>query len=113
MVAELFGIFPAWLFDLVLPASATVLSASESVEAYQEALGRWARAHLAGVEEPDRSADLLQRVVECVDASGLALFAGWQRAVWPQGDVERVAHGLMVLREYCGGVHFAALRAVG
>jgi hypothetical protein len=113
VVAELFGIFPRWLFDLVLPATAKVLSASEAVEAYQEALGRWARMHLAGVEEPGRLADLLKRVVDCADASGLTLFAGWQHAVWPRGDVERVAYGLMVLREYRGGVHFVALRAVG
>lgn len=113
VVAELFGIFPSWLFDLVLPAAAKVLSAPEAVEAYQEALVRWARVHLAGVEEPGRLADLLKRTVERADASGLALFAGWQQAVWPHGDVERVGHGLMVLREYRGGVHFAALRAVG
>ncbi|WP_199430037.1 SCO6745 family protein [Qaidamihabitans albus] len=113
VATEVFGIFPRWIFDVVLPAAVEAISATEAVAAYQEASARWARARLAGLAEPERLAELLVRLVEGADASGLGLFAGWREAAWPAGAVERVAHGLTVLREYRGGVHFAALRAVG
>ncbi|AIJ26789.1 helix-turn-helix domain-containing protein [Amycolatopsis methanolica] len=48
-----------------------------------------------------------------VEASGLALFAGRQQVSWPADPVARIGHGLMLLREYRGGLHFAVLRAVG
>ncbi|PRX44585.1 hypothetical protein B0I33_11194 [Prauserella shujinwangii] len=113
VVADLFGIFPGWLLDAVLPAAAEAVGAAEAVTAYQEAASRWARATLAGLAEPERLAGLLRRLVEAAEPSGLALFGGWRRVAWPEGGAERVVHGLNVLREYRGGVHFAALRAVG
>lgn len=113
VVAQLFGIFPRWIFDAVLPAAVSAIGSSDAVAGYQEASARWARARLSGLPEPAELAGLLARLVDGADASGLALFAGWQATPWPSGAVERVAHGLSVLREYRGGVHFAALRAVG
>lgn len=111
LVAELFGIFPRWLLDVAL-TGATV-GAGRAVAAYQEANARWARAHLAGFAGADRLSCFLRRLVEAADASAFALFAGWQRAEWPSGEVERATHGLAVFREFRGGLHFAALRAVG
>jgi hypothetical protein len=113
VVAELFGIFPGWLFDVVLPAATQALDAPAAVSAYVEASARWSRAHLSGLVDADRLAELLFRLIDAADAGGLALFAGWQRAERPEGAVERVGLGLTVLREYRGGLHFAALRAVG
>ncbi|GHF04198.1 hypothetical protein GCM10017786_42500 [Amycolatopsis deserti] len=109
VVAELFGIFPRWVVDAVLPTATERLGAEVAVAAYTEALYRWSKAHLR--ESP--LAALLPRLVEAADASGLALFAGWQRVEWPSDPVARIGHGLMLLREYRGGLHFAALRAVG
>jgi hypothetical protein len=89
------------------------LDATAAVRAYAESSARWSRVNLSAVPEPGRSAELLFRVVDAADASGLALFAGWQRAQRPEGDVERLGFALMVFRELRGGLHFAALRAVG
>jgi hypothetical protein len=113
VVAELFGIFPAWLFERTLPAVAKLSSAEEAVAAYQCAGARWAQKHLRGVADAERLGELLSRLVGSADGSGLALFAGWQAVTWPVEPVERLRHGLTVLREYRGGLHFAALRAVG
>lgn len=113
VVAELFGIFPRWIFDAVLPAATKALGFEEAVAAYQDGAARWARNRLAGMAEPHRVAALLERVTDQADASGLALFAGWQRVSRPEEALARVGHDLMLLREYRGGVHFAALRAVG
>ncbi|MFG1639340.1 hypothetical protein ACGFMK_03545 [Amycolatopsis sp. NPDC049252] len=113
VAAELFGIFPHWLFDYVLPPATEILDSAAAVRAYAESSARWSRVNLSAVPEPGRVADLLFRVVDAADASGLALFAGWQRAQRPEGDVERLGFALMVFRELRGGLHFAALRAVG
>jgi hypothetical protein len=113
VAAELFGIFPHWLFDYVLPPATAALDAPASVRAYAESSARWSRVSLSAVSEPGRLADLLFRVVDAADASGLALFAGWKNASRPAGDVERLGFALMVFRELRGGLHFAALRALG
>ena len=113
VAAELFGIFPHWLFDFVLPPATEVLDAPAAVRAYTESSARWSRVHLSAVSEPGRLADLLFRVVDSADASGLALFAGWKNASRPSADVERLGFALMVFRELRGGLHFAALRVLG
>ncbi|MEV7042481.1 hypothetical protein [Amycolatopsis sp. NPDC051061] len=113
VAAELFGIFPHWLFDFVLPPATAALDAPASVRAYAESSARWSRVNLSAVSEPARLAELLFRVVDAADASGLALFAGWKHASRPTGDVERLGFALMVFRELRGGLHFAALRALG
>lgn len=113
VAAELFGIFPHWLFEFALPPAMAALDASASVRAYTESSARWSRVNLSAVSEPGRLAELLFRVADAADASGLALFAGWQNAERPAGDVERLGFALMLVRELRGGLHFAALRAVG
>ncbi|MEU4245919.1 hypothetical protein AB0F15_00740 [Amycolatopsis sp. NPDC026612] len=113
VAAELFGIFPHWLFDFVLPPATAALDAPAAVRAYAESSARWSRVNLSAVPDAARLAELLFRVVDTADASGLALFAGWKNAERPSGDVERLGFALMVFRELRGGLHFAALRAVG
>ncbi len=113
VAAELFGIFPHWLFDFVLPPATAALDAPAAVRAYVESSARWSRVSLSAAPEPGRLAELLFRVVDAADASGLALFAGWKNASRPEGDAERLGFALMVFRELRGGLHFAALRAVG
>jgi hypothetical protein len=113
VAAELFGIFPHWLFDFVLPPATAALDAPAAVRAYAESSARWSRVNLSAAPEPGRLADLLFRVVDHADASGLALFAGWKNVSRPEGDAERLGFALMVFRELRGGLHFAALRALG
>ncbi|MGW3996357.1 SCO6745 family protein [Amycolatopsis sp. NPDC004772] len=113
VAAELFGIFPHWLFEYVLPPATAALDAPAAVRAYAESSARWSRVSLSAVSEPARLAELLFRVVDAADASGLALFAGWKNTERPTGDVERLGFALMVFRELRGGLHFAALRALG
>lgn len=113
VVADLFGIFPSWLHDFVLPAAAAAVPSGRAVEAYVEALSRWSKTHLEDVENAERLAALLQTVIDGADGSGLALFSGWRRIDAPADPLARLGFALMVLREYRGGIHFAALRAMG
>lgn len=102
VAAELFGIFPHWLFEVVLPPSTAALDAPAAVRAYAESSARWSRVNLSAAPEPGRLADLLFRVVDAADASGLALFAGWKNAARPEGDEERLGFALMLFRELRG-----------
>ncbi|MFI6301173.1 hypothetical protein ACIBCH_04835 [Amycolatopsis thailandensis] len=113
VVAKLFGIFPSWLFEFALPPAMATVDAASAVRAYSRSSAKWAHVSLSGAADPGRLADLLFRLVDAADASGLALFAGWQLAERPEDDIERLAFALMVFREFRGGVHFAALRAAG
>ena len=113
VVAELFGIFPAWLVELALTSKTGELAAPQAVEAYSAGCWEWGRNHLGAVPEPDRVADLLFGVVDEADGTGLALFAGWRLAPRPDDAPGRLAHALMVARELRGGLHFAALRSCG
>jgi len=113
VAAELFGIFPHWLFEFALPPAMAALDAPSAVRAYAESSARWSRVNLSAVPEPGRLADLMFRIVDAADASSLALFAGWKNAERPSGDVERLGFALMLFRELRGGLHFAALRAMG
>ncbi|SDX17656.1 hypothetical protein SAMN05421504_102554 [Amycolatopsis xylanica] len=113
LAAALFGIFPSWLFEFALPAATSAISAPDAVRAYLDANASWSRSHLTDIKEPERLAELLFRLTHAADATGLALFAGWQAAERPEDPHERVGQALMILREYRGGIHFAALRAVG
>jgi hypothetical protein len=113
VVCELFGIFPGWLFDVMLPPATESVTAADAVRAYSAANEAWSNAHLAAVPDAGRLADLLFRLIDAADASGLALFAGWKHAERPEGELARLGHALAVFREFRGGVHFAALRALG
>ncbi|GAB3138257.1 hypothetical protein GCM10027258_15080 [Amycolatopsis stemonae] len=71
VAAELFGIFPHWLFEYVLPPAAAVLDAPAAVRAYSESSARRSRVNLSAVSEPGRLAELLFRAIDAADAGGL------------------------------------------
>jgi hypothetical protein len=106
----LLGSFPQWVLDAVWESSAGQ-EAEDLVAAYSRALVAWGSNHLAGLADAERTADLIEPIVDAADPSALPLFAGWRAAVRPQDPPARAAHLLMVLRELRGGLHFAALRA--
>lgn len=110
VVASVLGIFPEWLVEAALVRS---LPADRAADAYLGACWDWARNHLADVPEAERFAKLAFTVVDAADASALPLFRGWRDAARPEDAPAALGHALMVLRELRGGLHFAALRAVG
>ncbi len=111
VVAELFGVFQTRLVEVLLSRGS--LAADAAVAAYSAGLWQWSRDELAAAAEPGALADLLLKVVDAADACALPLFAGWRAAPRPDGDVERLGHALMLMRELRGALHFAALRTNG
>ncbi|MEJ2857233.1 MULTISPECIES: SCO6745 family protein [unclassified Saccharothrix] len=110
VVAALIGIFPEWLIEKALVRG---LPADLAIEAYLGGCWDWSRTALTGAEDSDHLAELGFAVADAADSSGLALFRGWRDAPRPTDGPARLGHALMLLRELRGGLHFAALRAVG
>ncbi|PTR32301.1 hypothetical protein C8K36_1011353 [Rhodococcus sp. OK519] len=113
VVASLFGIFPAWLIELMLGEAAPVVAAGDAIRGYTRACGAWGSAELPRSDGTDEATELLYRVVDGADLTALPLVAGWQIQERPLAPAERFAHALMLARELRGGLHFAALRASG
>ncbi|MEV6527055.1 hypothetical protein AB0M43_34515 [Longispora sp. NPDC051575] len=75
---------------------------------------RWGRERLDGFAGVARLADLAGRVAAAADAAGLTLFGAWRSTPAPEdGPGARAAVALHLLREFRGGVHLLAVRAVG
>ncbi|WP_412541676.1 hypothetical protein R8Z50_03715 [Longispora sp. K20-0274] len=75
---------------------------------------RWGRERLGAFGGVERLAELAERVVAAADASGLTLFGAWRSTPAPEdGPGARAAVALHLLREFRGGVHLLAVRAVG
>jgi hypothetical protein len=115
VVADLVGIFPRDAVGFALDR-APQLPADVAVESFRAACRDWARGHLAPSLDPAAAAhcaELLFEVVDRADGGALALFSAWRATPRPTEPVDRFAHGLLLARELRGGLHFAAIRAVG
>ncbi|XVV03506.1 SCO6745 family protein [Actinosynnema sp. CA-248983] len=110
VVAALIGIFPEWLIEKALVRG---FPADQAIDAYLGGCWDWSRTALSGADDPGRLAELGFAVADAADPSGLALFRGWRDERRPDDGPARLGHVLMLLRELRGGLHFAALRAVG
>ena len=86
----------------------TEAAAAQMSVAYR--IGEEALGALSGLGE---AADHLARITSEVDASALALFAGFRSLPVPSSDPARFMHQVVLLRELRGSVHLAALAATG
>lgn len=110
VVAAVLGIFPTRVVEKSLVRG---FPATRAIEAYLGACWDWARDAFSAADRPGRLADLGFAVADAADPSALPLFQGWRGANRPDDAAARLGHALMLLRELRGGLHFAALRAVG
>lgn len=90
-----------------------VAGAEEASRRYARACVLWAEAHLDGLENADRLAELAEKVVTGVDVGGLPLFAGWRAVPLPDDGPARALHLAHVMREWRGAMHLAATTAAG
>lgn len=80
---------------------------------YAQGCADVARRRFPDDERTRRAADLVERVVDAADPTGLPLFAGWRLAARPADPPGRLGLLLNVLREHRGAVHVAAVAAMG
>ncbi|MFM9037814.1 MAG: SCO6745 family protein [Actinomycetota bacterium] len=111
VVSSAFGFFAPSLVATMW--SGGIEPARAGADRYTEGCQQWGRSRLSGFDGATRLADLLARVIDAADASGLSLFAGWRAQPRPNDDVARCYQLVHVLRELRGCVHLIAVLATG
>ncbi len=115
VVASAFVFFNPETVRTSWEAGGQVLPRREAALAFAGCAHEWARVHLADGPDFERLAELAGRVIAECNPAGAPSFAAW-RAV-PEPDHHRVKalalHRLNVLRELRGGLHGAAVLAMG
>lgn len=108
LLRRIFGTFAE---RAVLAGTAHPIAAQAAVGGFAAALNRWSEAHLPA---RPRLAHAIARVVDVPGGDSLLLFAGWREQPRPDLDTPAgLGHQLFLLRELRGGLHLAALAALG
>jgi len=114
VVAAALPFIPLEVVRAVVGAARSKMSAADAVQHYLGACRAWGQAHLGTVDELDRLAALLERVVAAGSVASNPLFAGWRAVPLPADDLPgRVAQLLFLAREHRGGPHIVAILASG
>lgn len=113
VVVSAFGFFAEGLVRSLWESGIAVEGARAGADRYTAGAAAWGRRRLQGFGEAGRLAELLERVVDPADATGLVLFAGWRAQVRPDDDLGRCYVLLHVLRELRGAAHVACVAASG
>jgi len=113
VVSAAFGYFNPALVAGLWNSAKAIVSPRVAGSAYMEASGDHGRLKLSGVEGLDAFVAAAEKVLAATDVDGFSLFAGV--ASEPRADdlPARAMQLLTVLREYRGGAHLVAVRAVG
>ena len=113
VVISAFAFFAPGLVRSLWDAGIAVEGARRASDRYALACAEWGRQRLGTFAQSERLAELLAKVVDHVDPSGLALFAGWQTQARVDDALGRCYQLLHILRELRGSVHIVAIVAHG
>lgn len=113
VVSSAFAFFEPGLVRTMWEKGLPVEGARAAGRRYGRACAEFGRGLVAGFDGASRLAELAGRVADGVDASGLALFAGWRAEPRPEDAEARAFFLLHVLRELRGSAHIVALVAAG
>lgn len=111
VIAAAFPFVAAELVEPLWAAAADTLAPELAVGPYTRACQQWGHSNLVGLDDLERTCELLQRIVEAAPPHVGALFAGWRTVALPEDGPGRAAQLLHVARELRGGIHTAAVVA--
>ncbi len=111
VVASAFPFIDAALAEPLWAAAAETLAPELAVEPYTRACQEWGRSNLVGLDNLERTCELLAQIVDAAPPHMGALFAGWRTVALPEDAPGRAAQLLHVARELRGGIHVAAIVA--
>lgn len=112
VIAAAFGFFQPDALRKIWPACTAIRPARQAAKLYADALGNHGATVLADFDQPQRLAQLTERVVDAASPTGLPLFAGWRAEPRPNDPARRAVHALHLLREWRGSAHVAAVTAL-
>ena len=113
VVASAFGFFAPALIRTMWERGVVVEGARAAATRYADACAEYGRRRMVAFARAERLAELAGAIAAGVDASGLALFAGWRAHPLPDDSPGRAYQLLHVLRELRGSVHVLAVVASG
>ena len=113
VVVSAFAFFAPSLVRSLWDAGVAVEGARKASDRYALACAEWGRQRLGAFAHAERLAELLAKIVDHADPTGLALFAGWQTQSRVDDALGRCYQLLHVLRELRGSVHIVAIVAHG
>ncbi|MFM7872066.1 MAG: SCO6745 family protein [Actinomycetota bacterium] len=113
VVISAFGFFAPDLVRSLWDIGVAVEGARAGADRYALGCAAWGRARLGDFASAERAVELLEKVIDSADGTGLSLFAGW-RAQARVGDAPGRCYQLVhVLREMRGSAHIVAIVAHG
>jgi len=113
VVHSAFGYFHPAMVAKLWNSAKEVMAPRDAARAHLTCAYDMARTKLADVSGLDAYADAAATVVNAVDDSALALFAGLRAEPVPTDVPAAAYHHAVLLRELRGGVHLVAVTAVG
>ncbi|MEY4361110.1 MAG: hypothetical protein RL391_416 [Actinomycetota bacterium] len=113
VVSSAFGFFAPSLVRSLWEAGVPVEGARAGADRYTIGCAEWGRTRLGDWAGAPRAVQLLERIIDGANDSGLSLFAGWRAQSRPNDPVGRAYLLMHVLRELRGGVHLVATLAGG
>lgn len=113
VIVSAFGFFAPTLVRKLWEAGVVVEGPRAAADRYTLGCAQWGRTRLQGATGASRLVELLEKVVDRADASGLSLFSGWRAQPRPDDDLGRAYLLVHVFRELRGSAHLAAVLASG
>lgn len=113
VVVSAFGFFAPSLIGSLWNSGVVVEGARAGADRYAEACARWGSKRLVDLPGVEELEDLLTRIVDSADPTGLSLFAGWQTQTRSADLPGRCYQLIHVLRELRGSCHIVAVVAHG
>lgn len=113
VVISAFGFFAPNLVRSLWDIGVAVEGARAGADRYALGCAAWGRARLHGFASAERAVELLEKVIDSADGTGLSLFSGWRaqaRVADAPGRCYQLVH---VLREMRGSAHIVAIVAHG
>jgi len=113
VVASAFGYFAPGVMEAIWGSAKERMAPRDAAREYLRCAEDFGRARLSGLEGLDAFNEAAEAVVDAVDVSALALFAGVAAEPLPDDTPARAYRNVMTLRELRGSVHLLSVVASG
>jgi len=113
VVASAFGYFNTGMVATMWEAGKEIMPPREAAKTYLECAAKFGRGALGDASGLSQFNDAAEKLINSIDVSGLALFAGIAAEPLPDDAPGRAYRNICTLRELRGSVHLLAVVASG
>lgn len=113
VVISAFGFFAPELVRSLWETGVAVEGARAGADRYALGCAAWGRSRLTDFTDAPRLVQLLEKVIDTADSTGLSLFTGWRAQPRVSDAAGRCYQLIHVLREMRGSAHIVAIVAHG